>query len=405
MEYQSVFLHSERGIPGAIVNNVWYSSERQWDRNFFTQASLTAPIHRCYELLAHFKYAHDYLRYLDPDTIFKPIDNHYTQQEIYASLSQKVNILKKWNISLATDFQWNTLQTNLENFVFQQRYTTLAALATAFEVWRIKTMANVLYTFSKKHVFTPAVFISIKPIKKEEFYIRAFYKHIFRTPTFNELYYTDLGSTTLNPEYATQYNVGLQYAKVFKKGIMEMVMFKTDAYYNKVKDKITAVPKENTLFRWEMSNIGLVKIRGIDAMAQLNWKFKYDIRMQTNFNYTYQKAQDFSPAHDPIAYGGQIPYVPWHSGTFTLKFAYKTYELNYCFIYVGERYRNSANIPAKHLQPWYTHDVSLGKEFCFKKWKFKVSAEVNNILNQQFEVVRGYPMPGTNFRMVLRVEI
>ena len=224
-------------------------------------------------------------------------------------------------------------------------------------------------------------------------------------PTFNELYYNDLGTTTLNPEYATQYNVGLQYTKVFQKGIMEMMMFKTDVYYNKVKDKIIAVPKENTLFRWEMSNIGLVKICGVDAVAQLNWKFKYDIRLQTNFNYTYQKAQDFSQENDPIAYGGQIPYIPWHSGSFTLKFAYKTYELNYCFIYVGERYRNSANIPAKHLQPWYTHDISLGKEFSFKKWRFKISAEVNNILNQQFEVVRGYPMPGTNFRVILRFKI
>jgi hypothetical protein len=62
------FYNSERGIPGAIVNNVWKSSQRQWDRNFFTQASLTAPIHRRYELLAHFKYANDYMRYLNPDT-------------------------------------------------------------------------------------------------------------------------------------------------------------------------------------------------------------------------------------------------------------------------------------------------------------------------------------------------
>jgi len=430
-----VYLYnSERGIPGAIVNNVWYSSQRQWDRNFFTQASLTAPIHRRYELLAHFKYAHDYLRYQNPDTIFKKIDNHYTQQEIYGSLSQKVNIYKTWDFSLATDFQWNTLNSNLKSLGTPQRYTTLTALATAFDIWRIKTMASVLYTFihdkvnrnisfddsipsfsvsskSNKHKFSPAVFISVKPIKKEEFYIRAFYKRIFRMPTFNDLYYTeiDFGNNKLRSENAIQYNIGLQYTKVFKKGIMEMIMLKTDAYYNIITDKIVAIPKENTQFRWMMMNLGLVKIRGIDAVAQLKWKFKYDIRLQTNFNYTYQKAQDFSDPKDnhPVTgtYKGQIAYIPWHSGSFTFRFNYKTYELNYCFIYVGERYHTSANTRRNHEQPWYTHDVSLGKEFCFKKWKFKISAEINNILNQQYEVVLGYPMPGTNFRVVLRVEI
>jgi outer membrane receptor protein involved in Fe transport len=182
-----------------------------------------------------------------------------------------------------------------------------------------------------------------------------------------------------------------------------------DAYYNKITDKIIAVPKGNTQFRWMMMNIGLVKIRGIDASARLNWKFKYDIRIQTHFNYTFQKAQDFSDPkdNDPVAgtYKSQIAYIPWHSGSFTLLFTYKTYELNYSFIYVGERYRNSSNIRENYEQPWYTHDLSLGKEFRFKKWKFKISADINNIFNQQYEVVMNYPMPGTNFRVVLRFEI
>ena len=29
----------------------------------------------------------------------------------------------------------------------------------------------------------------------------------------------------------------------------------------------------------------------------------------------------------------------------------------------------------------------------------KVTAEVNNLLNQQYEVIQNYPMPGTNVRL------
>ncbi|MCL2435774.1 MAG: TonB-dependent receptor [Lentimicrobiaceae bacterium] len=415
------FYNSERGIPGAIVNNVWKNAQRQWDRNFFTQTSLTAPIHRRYELLARFKYANNYLRYLNPDTTLMHIDNHFTQQEIFACFANKVKVYKSWELSLATDFQWNTLQASMRNFAQPERYTTLVALATAFNIWRIKTQASVVGTFihdkvkapissnSNHQEFTPALFISCKPVRKEEFHIRAFYKRGFRMPTFNDLYYTDIGNTALQPERATQYNLGLQYTKPFKKGILENLTLKTDVYYNEITDKIIAVPKGSGQFRWMMMNIGFVKIRGIDAMAQFNWKFPHDIRLQTHLNYTYQKAQDFSDPtdHDPVfgTWGGQIPYIPWHSGSFVLKFSYKTYELNYCFIYVGERYHSSSNIRANYEQPWYTHDLSLGKTFCFKKWNFKISAEINNIFNQQYEVVLNYPMPGTNFRVILKFEI
>ena len=420
------FYDSERGIPGAIVNNVWKQSQRQWDRNLFAHTSLTARIHPRYELLAHFKYAHDYLRYLNPDTTLMYIDAHFKQNEIYTSLVNKVVALKNWEFSLPIDFQWNSMRADLQHFSNPERLSTFVALATAYNFWRIKAQASLLGTFVqdkagktelhgglssllKTHKFTPAVIISCKPAKRENFYIHAFYKRTFRMPTFNELYYTEMGNVALKPELADQVNVGVRYTKFFKKGILENLSVKTDVYYNKVNDKIIAVPKGNSQYRWMMMNIGLAKIRGLEAAAQLGWKLPCDIRVQTHIDYAYQKAQDFSDPtdNDPVAgtYKGQIAYIPWHNGSFVFQFTIKTYELNYSFIYVGERYHNSANIRENYEQPWYTHDLSLGKAFRFKKWGFKVMAEVNNILNQQYEVVLNYPMPGTNFKVILKFEI
>ena len=34
---KAYFYDSERGIPGAIINNVWTNAQRQWDRNAFVQ--------------------------------------------------------------------------------------------------------------------------------------------------------------------------------------------------------------------------------------------------------------------------------------------------------------------------------------------------------------------------------
>jgi outer membrane receptor protein involved in Fe transport len=72
---------------------------------------------------------------------------------------------------------------------------------------------------------------------------------------------------------------------------------------------------------------------------------------------------------------------------------------------VGDRYHNSSNIRENYEPPWYTHDLTLGKTFRYKESKFKISAEVNNLLNQYYDVVLNYPMPGRNFKFILKIEM
>ena len=64
-----------------------------------------------------------------------------------------------------------------------------------------------------KNVWTPTIIANYQPFKSHDFNVRAFYKRIFRMPTFNDLYYTNIGYSNLRPEYSTQYNVGFTYSK------------------------------------------------------------------------------------------------------------------------------------------------------------------------------------------------
>jgi len=79
--------------------------------------------------------------------------------------------------------------------------------------------------------------------------------------------------------------------------------------------------------------------------------------------------------------------------------------LNYSFIYVGERYRSSANTPENYEQPWYTNDLSLSRSFTHDRFKSKLTLEVNNLFSQDYEVVLNYPMPKRNYKLTLTVEI
>ena len=123
--------------------------------------------------------------------------------------------------------------------------------------------------------------------------------------------------------------------------------------------------------------------------------------------YTYQRAKDITNPGDQFTpgdsfYGDQIPYTPWHSGSFTMMADYKSWSFNYSTIYVGKRYDvNQDNIPYNYVQPWYTHDLSVQKKFNWADHQFKVSFEMNNIFNQYYDVVINYPMPGRNFKLIL----
>ncbi len=420
------YYDSEKGIPGAIVNNVWKNSQRQWDRNFFAQGAFQKKMSERYELLVSGKYARDYMRYLNPDTTLMYINNRFWQDEIYVSAAQKLIIARDWDVDFSTDYQWNYLNSTLVNFAYPTRHTFLAALATAYTWHRLKAQASVLYTFvddlysvrsgdglvsHNRHStnrFTPAVFVSWQPVARYDFNLRAFYKRIFRMPTFNDLYYTDIGNANLRPEYATQYNFGVQYQRYREEGFVSGVRLTADAYYNYVTDKIIAVPKGTGQYRWMMMNIGKVKIRGIDLTARLGMRLPQHVNLDVNFNYTYQKAQDYSdPADsgDGGTYKGQIAYIPWHSGSAVVHAGWHGLEANYSFIYVGERYHTSANILANHEQPWYTHDISASYRMALGRTWLKVTLEVNNLLNQYYDVILNYPMPGRNYKVILKFDI
>ncbi len=420
------YYDSERGIPGAIVNNVWFNSQRQWDRNFFAQGRWQQRVGERYEMMISAKYARDYMRYLNPDTTLMYLDNKFWQDEIYVSSANKYTIMTDWDVNLSVDYKWNYLNSSLVNFAYPTRHTLLAALATA-RTWRgFKMQASALFTHvndrysarsagvvlekHNKHLnkITPAVFLSYQPWQKHDLTVRAFFKRIFRMPTFNDLYYTDIGNAGLRPEYATQWNVGALYQRYNDAGVLSAMKFSADAYYNIVNDKIIAVPSGRGQYRWMMLNIGKVKIRGIDVTARLAFRLPHSIVLEGGLNYTYQRAQDYTnPAdnHDGGTYKSQIAYIPWHSGSGTVHAAWKNLDFNYSFIYVGERYHNSTNILANHEEPWYTHDLSASYLFNVKKTTLKITAEVNNIFNQQYDVIQNYPMPGRNYRIILKFDI
>jgi len=342
------------------------------------------------------------------------VDNLYKQREFYLSSANAYSLLPFWDVSLSYDVQWNEMWSDMNDFVFPERFSHLVAAATSVQLGKVKLQGSGLGTFvteqvetgpnpDSRQVFTPAFFVSYNPFKKHDLTLRAFYKKSFRMPTFNDLYYADMGNSKLMPEHVTQYNAGIIYTKEIRGLWINRFKLQADAYINKVKDKIIAYPKGQQ-FRWTMLNLGKVDIKGIDASGELGFNPSRDLFVLTKVQYTYQKAQDFTDPSDTY-YSHQIPYIPWHSGSFVLQSSWKGWGMNYSFIYVGERYNQQENIQYNYTQPWYTSDISFTKELSTKYGLVKASVEINNLLSQDYDVILNYPMPKRNYRFTLSIEL
>lgn len=421
------FYNSQRGIPGAIVNNVWRRGERQGDLNFFVQNRFQKDITDRFSTQWLAKYAFYRTHYVNKDTTQLPADNRFWQQEFYLSSANAYEILPNWSISASYDFRWNKLNADTYRFVFPTRFSNMISLATAFEARFIRIQGSVLASFihDKLHPttrlmpgmkatdnitkFTPALFIDFPIIDKAtngastKLSVRTFAKRSFRMPTFNDLYYTDLGNSNLKPESATQYDLGVVFNKQYNGHLLKNVQFQADGYYNTIHDKIIAYPKGQQ-FRWTMLNLGRVHITGIDVMGAIALQPINDLVVTARLQYTYQDARDVTNASD-VFYKDQIPYIPYNSGSAIVNLAYHNWTLNYSFIYSGKRYNQQENIPNNYMQPWYTSDVSLQYDFKAFGTKCRAMLEVNNILNQKYDVILNYPMPGINGLVGLQVEL
>ena len=404
--------NSERGVPGAIVNNVWRRGERIWDTNSFAQGRYTGYFGK-FTTLNNIKYAFYRTHYVNNDDKQVKIDNLYKQKEIYISSANEYEIADFWSVSASYDFMWNTLDADVYGFVKPDRISQYLSAATALDLSRVKIQASALGSFihdrikgqqapADKHVFSPAVFVNGYPLRNKDFSIRVFYKKSFRMPTFNDLYYADMGNSKLSPERVTQYNAGLLYDHK-SSSFITAARVSADVYYNRVKDKIVAYPKGQQ-FRWTMLNLGLVDIRGVDVTGLLTVTPYKDLYLTVRGQYTFQRAIDITNPADNY-YRDQIPYIPRHSGAAVVNAQWRGWGLNYSWIYVGERYNQQENIRYNYTQPWYTSDLSLSKDFNLGKVSLRGLIEVNNLLSQDYDVILNYPMPKRNYRVTLTVEI
>ena len=397
---------SERGCPGGIVRRLsdkYTNIGREWDTDIFVQASWQHSFSPIHFVRFNTKYSHEYLRY---NTDFAEnqntarVDNHYYQNDGYASAAYCFSPLSFLCLNVSYDARLSWLKSDVRNFTGVRRFDQKAVVDVQLE-WRgLRADASVLFQYYKDHTRMKAG--AAEPISKftpsfslgyfwRGLTLRGWYKRIFRVPTLNDLYYTQAGNRNLKPEYTRQWNIGAEYDFAYGPWLASA---QVDAYINHIDNRIVCLPLRGT-YTWSMMNYGKTFCRGLNANLSGRftagyWTFSLlgSLTLQHDVNRTDPEDED--------TYDVPICYSPKFSCGITAIVGWKWVTLTVSELHVSKRIWSYAD-PDDILEPYNNVDVRLTGQ-----WKWLVATlEINDLFDVQYEHIPRYPMPGRTFRFTL----
>ena len=410
---KSYYYNSKRGLPGAtIFYNVENSSlQRLGDETFFTQAHYEKEFSKLWLFQTNAKYNRGAMHYLDPTSLNSEgqTRNNYLQQEYYGSASVLFRAFENLSFSSSTDGAITTLNAT----TLPVRYTWLSDIAAKYVSSHVLATASLLATTThetstsetpveNQQRFSPFVSFTVKPLEKIDLRFRAFYKNIFRLPTFNDLYYFKSESSRLKPEDTNQFNAGLTYSSSIE-NCVPLFTLTVDAYHNDIANKIVAYPTKNAAI-WTTVNLGKVTVDGLDLTAETTINLSKKVGLALGTTYSYQRALNATDPTDASTYNHQLPYTPRVSGSGRIALETPYIDISYSLLWSGHRYAGFQNYAENRLPGYADHSLSVSRSFQLKKATLSANVEILNLLNENYAIVRFFPMPGRSIRSTLALK-
>uniref|UniRef100_Q3ARU9 TonB-dependent receptor-related protein n=1 Tax=Chlorobium chlorochromatii (strain CaD3) TaxID=340177 RepID=Q3ARU9_CHLCH len=233
--------------------------------------------------------------------------------------------------------------------------------------------------------------------------LRASYAEGFRMPSARELAgnivsfgKTYIGNPNLNPEVSETWETGIDV--VWREITSSLTWFSTD-YTDMIETQLTA-PKT-----YLYKNIGSTSLSGIEA--EFAWKSSattWNIEPYVNYSYLLE--------HKDNATGDDLLYTPeWNAST-----GVRLQHTNGLSAALNVTATGSSNVQDYESNSgkvitkggFSVVNLSASKKFTLDKQERRaitIKAEVDNLLDRDYQYVKGYPMPGRTFVIGLRADI
>jgi outer membrane cobalamin receptor len=217
----------------------------------------------------------------------------------------------------------------------------------------------------------------------------------FRAPTFNELYWPksdwSSGNQDLKPENGFDWDLGLSLRYPdFLNIAFNMVYFDI---------------RMNDLIQWQTDslffsmpvNISKARNRGIEVNSSIEL---VENMLEIIGNYTYLDARNLSDGEYNNKF---LVYRSRHNLNLTFNWQWKYLSFVYDYRYVSRRYSDEANSNEFELKSYDVSDLTLRFKKRYGMWQPTLSFQIRNVFNENYQIIRSYPLPGREIRISLEV--
>lgn len=243
----------------------------------------------------------------------------------------------------------------------------------------LKLTAGLRYDYNQLFggQFNPRVGLNYR--LEDEVSFHASVSRAYRVPTFDDLYWPEDaytgGNPDLVPETAWAYEAGIRYLNEEGDMKAELNMFLKNA-----SQLINWAPDEAGV--WRPSNIGSARVNGLELILQSELNEHFSVQA----NYTYLNAKDLDT---------DIQLKPKHKIGVGLHYADQVGD-NDDNLTIGLDGYVITGRP-DDLESYYIFDANLSRDLTINEedeQKITLQFSIKNLLNQQAELVSGYPLQG-----------
>ena len=319
------------------------------------------------------------------------------QQVIRAELEKK---LYSWlNINVAADYNFIKIESPFytEENTKESRSNVWASLLLN-PTERLFISLNLRQSFNPQYKipFTPTLGSEFILIKKSEHQLRinTLLAKGYRVPTLNERYWQPGGNLNLIPEDSYSAELGFS-----GKSTNHLVYsYELTGYRMWVENWILWRPQGSF---WSPENVKHVDVYGIEASGSLEHGL-FSGKIKWSGNYAFTKSinrtglDQFDRSVDK-----QLAYVPIHRATVTSTSEWNSWSLMVNVSYTGQRFVTADN--EESLPNYILLNLRLSKSFRASKFLFNTHANINNLLNTQYQSVENKAMPGINLLFGLTI--
>ncbi len=238
--------------------------------------------------------------------------------------------------------------------------------------------------------FTPSLGTSVRLMDnfRNKLLIRGNISHSFKVPTLNDRYWGDMDNRYLKPEDGFNMEIGGRYS--FIRSFYKL-SFDATAYRNDVSDWIMWMPYGNV---WKPQNIDRVETKGIELNCKQTFTFPHSEHFLL-LNYAYTHAEIKKGFQEMRSFEGkQMPLLP--EQTFSAIWQTKIRKLSFSLqgSYTGER--TTSNV-FDVMDAYFITNITAGYNFLFGKHGLRMSLNLNNLFDVEYQNMPFKAMPGRHF--------